>query len=257
MTEQDSTTAPVASPQAAPAAQVAMATAYDLSTKQWTDGPTWTTAPTDRSPQIGALALALSRAQGAMEGALKTRDNTMFKNKYADLAAVQEAVRKPFADNELVRIIDPPFGTGTPHAPIPGHFPAKQITDWTPFDDYPEFMEHEELGLEWQFDFSKRQDATVQFECRDLQLPAISLPADVAERIADRCHDGDKLAGWPDWHQGVEYPKCSECGSRMENVIFQLDSEKHLPYMFGDVGRGHVTQCPNHKHVVTFNWACS
>jgi uncharacterized protein YwqG len=68
--------------------------------------------------------------------------------------------------------------------------------------------------------------------------------------------NGDKLGGWPYWIQGAEYPDCPECGARME-VVFQLDSNNNLPFMFGDVGCGHITQCPRHKDVVTFAWACS
>jgi uncharacterized protein YwqG len=39
-------------------------------------------------------------------------------------------------------------------------------------------------------------------------------------------------------------------------MVFQLDSEKSLPFMFGDAGIGHVTQCPDHLEVVAFGWAC-
>jgi hypothetical protein len=38
--------------------------------------------------------------------------------------------------------------------------------------------------------------------------------------------------------------------------VFQVDSEDHVPFMFGDAGCGHVTQCPDHKEVVAFGWAC-
>lgn len=66
---------------------------------------------------------------------------------------------------------------------------------------------------------------------------------------------GDKLGGWPAWVQGVEYPTCPECGGRME-MVYQIDSEDNLPYMFGDVGAGHLTMCPKHPGVLTFAWAC-
>ena len=29
-----------------------------------------------------------------------------------------------------------------------------------------------------------------------------------------------------------------------------------LPFVFGDMGIGHITQCPEHKAVVAFGWAC-
>ena len=46
-------------------------------------------------------------------------------------------------------------------------------------------------------------------------------------------------------------------GANGGGTIFQLDSEDHVPFMFGDVGTGHITQCPEHLEVVAFGWACS
>ena len=53
------------------------------------------------SEQINEIAAALAKAQGAIEGAVKGSLNPHFKNKYADLASVWEACRKPLADNGL------------------------------------------------------------------------------------------------------------------------------------------------------------
>jgi len=47
------------------------------------------------------LAAALAKAQGAMEAAKFDRQNPHFKSKYASLAAVVDAIRKPLADNAL------------------------------------------------------------------------------------------------------------------------------------------------------------
>ncbi len=77
----------------------------------------------------------------------------------------------------------------------------------------------------------------------------------LAETVATAA-SGDKLAGWPVWVQGMEHPSCPRCGRRMW-LVFQLDSEDHLPFMFGDMGTGHLTQCPEHLEVVAFGWACS
>lgn len=68
-------------------------------------------------------------------------------------------------------------------------------------------------------------------------------------------HAGDKLAGWPAWIQGVEYPDCPQCRATMR-LVFQLDSWDHVPFTFGDMGIGHLTQCPEHKDVLAFGWAC-
>lgn len=55
----------------------------------------------NRSDSIAALADALSKAQGAMEGALKDSSNPFFKSKYADLASVWSACREALSINGL------------------------------------------------------------------------------------------------------------------------------------------------------------
>jgi len=55
----------------------------------------------EQSESIAALAAALSKAQGVMEGASKESKNDFFKSKYADLSSVWDACRKPLSDNGL------------------------------------------------------------------------------------------------------------------------------------------------------------
>lgn len=53
------------------------------------------------SESIKELAKALSLAQGAMEHPKYNQKNPFFKSQYADLTAVINSIRKPFADNGL------------------------------------------------------------------------------------------------------------------------------------------------------------
>jgi uncharacterized protein YwqG len=161
---------------------------------------------------------------------------------------------EPFADDlSRVRVVQP---TGTRlKASVPqedGYFPAKQIVGWAQFFDLPKPSEHEELGLKYTYD---HKAGTVRLECEELGLvfDKIKDPM-LAENIANS-ELGDKLAGWPAWIQNVEYPNCPRCGRRMV-YVFQMDSEDNVPFMFGDAGCGHITQCPEHKEVVAFGWAC-
>jgi hypothetical protein len=55
----------------------------------------------DESPTLGALASALSKAQGEMRVALKDSKNPHLGSSYADLSSVWAACRKPLADNGL------------------------------------------------------------------------------------------------------------------------------------------------------------
>lgn len=54
-----------------------------------------------RSEQTADLSAALAKAQSAMRAAAFNRVNPHFKSKYADLASVLDAIRKPLADNGL------------------------------------------------------------------------------------------------------------------------------------------------------------
>jgi len=139
----------------------------------------------------------------------------------------------PFSKSQLVRVIHPESGHPSIEVPdIPLSFPPKQIVGWEESDDYPHWEEANAQGLE--LDDNTWEVLTEQGFPRP----------------------NDKLAGWPHWIQGIEYPACPVCQEKM-TLVFQLDSNDHLPYMFGDLGCGHITQCPTHKTQVAFGWACS
>jgi uncharacterized protein YwqG len=159
---------------------------------------------------------------------------------------------KAFEGGKVVRIVSP---DGQPRGDVAipqDQFPPKAIVGWERLEDYPSSEEREELGLWVKYDHSARR-AELGWTEKHIRFEDVDF--DTLESIS-RATSGDKLWGWPDWAQGVEYPRCPRCLRRME-LVFQLESEDNLPFLFGDVGRGHVTQCPIHKEVVTFAWACS
>ncbi|QDU19051.1 DUF1963 domain-containing protein [Urbifossiella limnaea] len=159
----------------------------------------------------------------------------------------------PFADDlSRVRVVHPGGGGPATPAPEAPAFPAKRIVGWTRLDDLPGPQDHDDNGLTYTYDFKA---GTLRFECPEVGLDHTGpINACPAEQIATAA-PGDKLGGWPYWVQGAEYPACPRCARRMA-LVFQLDSEGHVPFMFGDAGCGHVTQCPEHKDVVAFGWAC-
>ncbi len=53
------------------------------------------------SESINELATALAKAQGAIEGALKGKENPHFRSKYADLGAVWDACRDALSKNGI------------------------------------------------------------------------------------------------------------------------------------------------------------
>jgi uncharacterized protein YwqG len=161
-----------------------------------------------------------------------------------------------FDASQLVRVLHGPSGPTAQEPPRDVElFPPRTIIGWDALTDLPEPSEHEQLGLRYYWNFEAE---ILRVECDAVGLSA-ELPFseggdDLPETIAT-AKAGDKLAGWPCWVQGVEYPSCPSCGQRME-IVFQLDSEDNVPYMFGDVGTGHITQCPQHLDVLAFAWAC-
>ena len=80
----------------------------------------------------------------------------------------------------------------------------------------------------------------MRLECQELGLAFDNIKDRMlAENVANG-ELGDKLAGWPAWIQNVKYPNCPGCGRRMAHV-FQVDSEGHVPFMFGDAGCARIT----------------
>ena len=57
-----------------------------------------------RSDALNELATALAKAQGQIEDAIRDSENPFFKSRYADLASVWRACRRPLADNGLAVI---------------------------------------------------------------------------------------------------------------------------------------------------------
>lgn len=159
----------------------------------------------------------------------------------------------PFSGAHVVRLLAGPGDVASPPPGVPP-FPARAIRGWSELIDYPDTPEQEELGLVYDYDFTRKR---VSASCPelDIALPELDFGLGVAEAISV-AEEGDKLGGWPMWIQGVEYPKCPQCQRRMQ-LVLQVDSEDNLPFMFGDAGCGHITQCPDHPEVLAFGWACS
>lgn len=138
----------------------------------------------------------------------------------------------PFSKAHLARIVEEGTPGNSSKSPVDDAFPARSIVGWSTVIDVPNWEEAESLGVEFVDD---EADA----------LADTSMPA-----------DGEKLGGWPKWIQGIEYPNCPKCDEAME-FLFQIDSERNIPFLLGDAGIGHVTRCKTHPDILTFGWACS
>ncbi|ACJ27647.1 hypothetical protein swp_0836 [Shewanella piezotolerans WP3] len=139
----------------------------------------------------------------------------------------------PHSEATLLRIlpveVDDTFQVT--ESPVKRAFPEISVVGWREQEDYPDTMELEDLGVNLSED-------EIDFLCED-EVPFA----------------GEKLVGWPCWVQGIEYPKCRVCEKEM-NFIFQIDSSGEIPYMFGDSGCAHISQCAEHRNELAMVWAC-
>lgn len=163
-----------------------------------------------------------------------------------------------FSDCHTIRIIKDTENLSIQDIPnFKQKFPAKQITGWTEFLDYPRYDEPDVSGL--TLDFDSEWQGTIKLHLDETKIVEFDkLDEEFIEEIFEtiEAKNQDKLAGWPHWIQGVEYPNCPICKQPMD-YFFQIDSEDNIPYMFGDVGCGHITFCRQHPDVLAFQWACS
>lgn len=134
----------------------------------------------------------------------------------------------PFSKSVLARVVDPANAV-EPSSRPDEPFPPRRIVGWERIDDYPSWSEVSE----------------------DVELS----DAEYEELGATYPGSGDKLGGWPAWQQDEEYPECTECDQPMRYLL-QIDSDDNLPYQFGDIGTGHLAQCSDHPHILSFHWAC-
>ena len=193
----------------------------------------WPCCPACNTPMHHFVQLNLATLPQKLEGLPNEGLLQMFKciNEDCDEAFVDNF--EPFCKYQLLRVID---ASQKPKAieksPVKeGGFTEKLIMNWekgtelsTP--DEPDWPYNDELTYE-------QEDA-----------------------IFDQVMQGEKFLGVPAWVQGPEYPECPECGQEMK-VIFQIDSEHNIDYMWGDAGCGHISYCPKHPHILAFGWACA
>lgn len=141
----------------------------------------------------------------------------------------------PFSKGSVSRIVKTSGDSAKIIPDLVTPFPEKVITTWKAADDFPHYEEYQQLGIDMFISDEVFELLEERKECQPLE--------------------GDKLFGWPYWVQGMEYPEDSDNHTQME-LLFQLDSEINLPYMFGDSGIGHLTQSLENPDKLAFGWAC-
>ncbi|MBD2741223.1 DUF1963 domain-containing protein [Coleofasciculus sp. FACHB-1120] len=213
-------------------------TASKFAGKPWLSADeTWPTCPNCQKPMQFFLQLNLDKLPESLNGKfgsglLQFFYCTNYEPPYCH-CEVDCGAWEAFVNTQLVRIIQP--NTAPLHVEIPGIedlFDSRLILNWEEIYDYPDWQELEIYGI----NLNKEED-DVFFQNKLYQL-------------------GDKLAGWPIWVQGLEYPNCPHCNQAMNQFVFQLESDGNVPHMWGDAGIGYLIQCPEHKEQLAFLWQC-
>jgi uncharacterized protein YwqG len=193
-------------------------------------GEEWPLCPNCEGPLQLLLQLNLASIPPELKSAFGSGLIQLFYCTNAEASCETDAEGwEPFSPISLARRIDTPSAPAKLSPPEARSVPAKRILSWKRMDDLPNGEELGTAGIELTDDeFHEMEDFPVQ---------------------------GDKLGGWPHWVQGIEYPSCPTCATPMR-LVFQIDSEDNVPWMWGDAGCAHLTQCPEHKDVLAFAWAC-
>jgi hypothetical protein len=136
-----------------------------------------------------------------------------------------------FSKASLLRLCKPVGQPRYQRPPFEDAFIEGVIESWQRGTEVPSSRELEALGIE----LSDEQQQLIFNE---------------SERVTAI---GDKLGGWPDWPQNLDYLACPQCRRRMD-VLFQFGPYSTLPYCFMDGGTAWVSQCAQHPDVLALNW---
>lgn len=132
----------------------------------------------------------------------------------------------PNRTSTCLRVIDAAGPSAIAPSAMAPAFPERRIVGWTRVDDYPGRTECVQLG-------GKLTQADGD------EISAAGYPL-----------RGDKLFGWPDWMQGVEYHL------PVSSLFVQLTAFGNLPHSFGGGGCGHLTRSDRRPDEMAFGWAC-
>lgn len=132
----------------------------------------------------------------------------------------------PNRTSTCIRVIEVTGPSAIAPCEVDRVFPERRVVGWRRSDDYPGSTECRNLGVKLNED---ERDALFE--------------AGYAQR-------GDKLFGWPNWIQSVEYHL------PVSSLFLQLASDDNLPHAFGAYGTGHLTRSDLRPDEMAFGWAC-
>lgn len=136
---------------------------------------------------------------------------------------------EPFASGVLARRIS--AAAGGEATDVVSGVDSRSIEGWTRVEDLPVVEELESLGAHLS---AGETDALIDAHYK------------LARGLTVR---GNKLGGYPNWPQGVNYPRCKVCSRRM-NLIFQIENAH--PSSRNGPATAFLAGCPEHADELAF-----
>lgn len=196
-----------------------------------------------QSETIGALAAAMAKFQGEVENAKKNAQNPHLKNKYADLAAVWDAVREPLSKNGLA-VLQPPMpneGAGLKIRTIVAHASG----EWIASEFVMPLVKNDPQGLGSAITYARRyamaamlgiaqedDDATAATQGRTAAAQKPAATAAATETQLEFIDEQVKRVGWgrPQWEA---WAKKNAPGAAMRHELTKPQAEALLEHLGG------------------------
>lgn len=134
-------------------------------------------------------------------------------------------------------------------------FPPKKIVSWREEMTFPHVDDYAAYGIDYESfpdDLDEDEDILVRVTCDEFGIRFIS-DDDEIQRVITPESQGARLAGYSDWTYGKLTKICPICSQEMW-VIFEFDSESHIPYWFGRYQKAHLVQCKTHPEQLKLIW---
>jgi predicted DNA-binding WGR domain protein len=131
-------------------------------------------------------------------------------------------------------------------------FPAKKIIGWQLEQSYPDDDELEQYGVVLDSLDNEDDDILIRVTCDEFNVRYVSDDDESIWSITPH-GGGARLSGYPSWYYNSLSKCCPICLKPMR-MVFEFDSDDHIPFWFGRYQRGHLMQCKTHKTELSLIW---
>ncbi len=131
-------------------------------------------------------------------------------------------------------------------------YAAKKIVGWREEINNPHIDDYANYGINYELPEDQADDILVKVICEEFGIRFISDDDEVQWAITPEM-GGARFAGYPDWTYNKLTTNCPTCQQEM-HMIFEFDSESHIPFWFGRHQKAHLMQCKTHTDNLRLIW---